>query len=85
MGIFFSVDNYTINLTQEQNDTVYAFFEGLLWDDVSDSVVADNILFGDLMEMVDYNNRWIYKGSVTSPPCATYVYWNVLTTVYPVS
>jgi carbonic anhydrase len=43
------------------------------------------ILYGDLMEMVDSNNRWIYKGSVTTPPCATFVYWNVLSTVYPVS
>jgi carbonic anhydrase len=37
------------------------------------------------MEMVDFNNRWVYKGSVTTPPCATYVYWNVLSTIYPVS
>ena len=34
--------------------------------------------------MVNFNERWIYKGSVTTPPCATYVYWNVLSTVYPI-
>jgi len=37
------------------------------------------------MEMVDSNNRWIYKGSVTTPPCARFVYWNVISTIYPVS
>jgi len=36
------------------------------------------------MMMVDFNNRWVYKGSVTTPPCATNVYWNVLHTIYPV-
>jgi len=36
------------------------------------------------MNMVDTNNRWTYEGSVTTPPCATLVYWNVLRTVYPI-
>lgn len=36
------------------------------------------------MMMVDMNNRWIYKGSVTTPPCKQNVYWNVLRTVYPI-
>lgn len=35
--------------------------------------------------MVDTNNRWIYQGSVTTPPCAENVYWNELRTIYPVS
>lgn len=36
------------------------------------------------MELLDMNNRWIYQGSKTSPPCETLVYWNVLSTVYPI-
>jgi hypothetical protein len=36
------------------------------------------------MMMVDMDNRWVYKGSVTTPPCDTYVYWNVLQRVYPI-
>lgn len=35
------------------------------------------------MNMVNMNNRWVYKGSVTTPPCAKIVYWNVLRTIYP--
>ena len=36
------------------------------------------------MMMADTDNRWIYKGSVTTPPCHRFVYWNVLKTVYPI-
>lgn len=35
------------------------------------------------MMMADMDNRWVYKGSVTTPPCDTFVYWNVLKRVYP--
>ena len=33
--------------------------------------------------MVDTSERWVYKGSVTTPPCATTVYWNVVRKIYP--
>ena len=46
--------------------------------------VVDLISYGNLMELVDMNNRWIYKGSMTVPPCESMVYWNVLSTVYPI-
>ena len=84
MGIMFSVSDFTADITQSQQDIIDAFFDGLKWNDETGSVESDLILYGDLMEMVDGNNRWIYKGSVTTPPCATYVYWNVMSTIYPV-
>jgi carbonic anhydrase len=36
------------------------------------------------MTMVDMDNRWVYKGSVTTPPCDRMVYWNVVRKVYPI-
>ena len=45
----------------------------------------DMALYGSVMQLVDNNNRWVYKGSVTTPPCATFVYWNVMSTIYPIS
>lgn len=36
------------------------------------------------MDIVDLKNRWVYKGSLTSPPCTPNVYWNVLRTIYPI-
>jgi hypothetical protein len=84
VGIMFSTTEYTADLSPAERYVIDAFFDGLKWDE-SGAIVSDLILYGDLMEMVDSNNRWIYKGSVTTPPCATFVYWNVLSTIYPVS
>mmetsp|Transcript_4916 Transcript_4916/g.7364 ORF Transcript_4916/g.7364 Transcript_4916/m.7364 type:complete len:126 (-) Transcript_4916:23-400(-) len=36
------------------------------------------------MRALDWSNRWVYKGSHSSPPCHQFVYWNVLHMVYPV-
>ena len=86
VGIFFSVNDFTADLSVAEQDVLTAFFDGLKWDDeTGDAVVSDNILYGNLMEMVNGNQRWMYKGSVTTPPCGQYVYWNVLSTIYPVS
>jgi len=86
VGLMFSVNDHNAELSTEEVKVVDAFFDGLKWDDESgDAVVSDQILFGDLMEIVNFNKRWMYKGSVTSPPCGTYLYWNIPSTIYPVS
>ena len=46
--------------------------------------IADEVPYGELMMMVNSKKRWVYKGSVTTPPCAQSVYWNVLKTIYPI-
>ena len=82
VGIMFSVNDYNAKLTKEQERTIDEFFDSLDLEKKDPKVKYAT--YGDLMMMVDTNNRWVYKGSVTTPPCATTVYWNVLTTVYPI-
>ena len=36
------------------------------------------------MKSIDWEERYAYKGSMTIPPCAKYVYWNVLKKVYKI-
>ena len=83
MGILFSVDNYNVHLTDAEQKIIDTFFETLDWSKNDDPVVSLQT-YGDLMEMVDLSNRWVYKGTNTMPPCEKYVYWNVLSTVYPI-
>ena len=91
VGIMFSVEDYTAELTSPEQQIIDAFFDSLKWSDTSRDdngehvVAADMIVYGDLMKLVDSQNRWVYKGSVTTPPCGRFVYWNVLSTVYPIS
>ena len=35
------------------------------------------------MNNIDFEDRWIYIGCSTLPPCGKVVYWNLLRIVYP--
>lgn len=88
VGIMFSVTEYNANLTWAESRIIENFFDSLKWRETSaqgNIVEVDMVTYGDLMELVDNENRWIYKGSVTTPPCGRFVYWNVLSTIYPIS
>jgi carbonic anhydrase len=76
-------------LTEAEVEIIDTFFQSLQWDidlsaDATVEPTVDLISYGNLMELLDMNNRWIYQGSMTIPPCETFVYWNVLSTVYPI-
>jgi len=88
VGIMFSTysdkDKHS-RYDEKEVSIINAFFESLEWTPGSATPkVVDEVKYGDLMNMVDMNNRWTYKGSVTTPPCAQNVYWNVLRTIYPI-
>jgi len=83
MGIMFSVDNPSKSFEDWEVKIIDDFFDSLEWAPGAD-VKVPSVSYGQLMMMVDMQNRWTYRGSVTTPPCATAVYWNVLKTVYPI-
>jgi len=45
--------------------------------------IKENTL-GELMSIIDTDNRFIYIGAETTPPCNGKVYWNIVKTVYPI-
>ena len=82
MGLMFSTSAYD-SVEDDTKAIIDKFFDSLDWSNENDPLVAE-VPYGDLMMAVDMNNRWVYKGSVTTPPCAQSVYWNVLRTIYPI-
>jgi carbonic anhydrase len=36
------------------------------------------------VELLDYNRRWTYQGSLTTIPCSEGILWNVLEHVIPI-
>jgi carbonic anhydrase len=89
IGILFSVNNYDSSITENEKLVINAFFDSLhAYDTFSGTVTSatnDFVAFGSFMEMLDLSNRWVYDGSLTTPPCTNKVYWNVLSKVYPIS
>ena len=69
VGVMFSVQDYTAKLTAAEQMVIDTFFETLDLTNTSDPKV-NLVTYGDLLTMVDTDNRWVYKGSVTTPPCA---------------
>jgi carbonic anhydrase len=84
MGLMFSVDEPSRKFEDWEVKIIDDFFDSLQWTDSATEPLVKEVPYGKLMMFVDMQNRWTYKGSVTTPPCATAVYWNVLTTIYPV-
>lgn len=83
VGIFFSVENFDKDVTEAENRTIDNFFDDLKFDEDGEPEV-DRIDYGKLMQIVEMNYRWIYKGSTTTPPCHKNVFWNVVRRVYPI-
>jgi len=83
VGIIFDTYNYDASVTDAQRQTIDKFFDSLMM--YENDPEPREIAYGELLDTLDTGNRWVYKGSVTTPPCAKLVYWNVLNKVYPIS
>lgn len=84
VGIMFDVNDYTAQVTDEQMQLIDDFFDELDWDETSKNPYVPLVEYGKMMMMFDTDNRWVYRGSVTTPPCDTNVYWNVMRDIYPI-
>lgn len=81
-GLMFDVDDYDPTITAAERATIDEFFDSLGFGnlptgDAKGHVMATDakIPFGALMKIVDASSRWVYTGSLTTPPCTVGVYF----------
>lgn len=88
VGLLFSVENYDKTINSNTNQTVQEFLHELrlkdLYDADEDHVETEKLNLGEMMNVVNFKRRWVYHGSLTTPPCSPVVYWNVIDFIFPI-
>jgi hypothetical protein len=87
VGILFDQKDYDPNVSDRAVEAIDKFFDSLMWHKVAAKDTfyeVDEVALGELMAFIDVSNRWVYSGSLTTPPCLENLYWNVVKTVYPI-
>jgi hypothetical protein len=87
VGIIFDQKEYDKNVPDKTVEAIDKYFDSLMMHQViaGDTYYGvDEVALGELMAFIDTSNRWVYSGSLTTPPCYENLYWNVVKTVYPI-
>ena len=58
VGIIFDTKKHNANLTEAEETLIDNFFDNLKWS--ANDPTVDLVIYGDLMHLVDVDNRWAY-------------------------
>ena len=92
IGILFDTKNYD-EVSDATVEAIDKFFDSMNIRQVDETsknkensyfTPPSEVALGELIAAVDLRNRWVYSGSLTTPPCLENLYWNVVKTVYPI-
>jgi carbonic anhydrase len=87
IGVLFDTKNYDKDAVSDATvNAIDKFFDSLLLDtqlvknngNYVEKTVLPDLALGELMSTLNTSHRWIYNGSLTTPPCYEFVFWNVL-------
>lgn len=93
LGFMFDVDDYDETVTGAEMGKINAFFDSLGFDNMppidgaEGHKISENasVPLADLVSVQSDAGRWVYTGSLTTPPCSIGVYFQVFDRVLPIS
>jgi hypothetical protein len=83
LTMIFDTENFDQTLASKKA-TADAFFNKWVKVNKNDNLDMGDVV-GNMLAAVDFNDRWAYEGSLTTPPCTRVAFFNVARKVIPVS